>query len=769
MSDDLDRMAIEYHRWPTPGKLSVTPTTRLSNQRDLSLAYSPGVAAACNLIADDPAEAATVTARANLVAVISNGTAVLGLGDIGPLASKPVMEGKAVLFKKFAGIDVFDIEVDETDPEKLVEVVAALEPTFGGVNLEDIKAPDCFIVEQKCRERMKIPVFHDDQHGTAICVAAAVYNGLRLVGKVEGDARVVCSGAGAAALACLNQLVSLGIKLENILVCDRNGVVFKGRTEGMDPYKERFAADTDLRGLDEAIDGADIFLGLSGPGVLTPDMVAKMADKPLILALANPTPEILPEEVMAVRSDAIIATGRSDYPNQVNNVLCFPFLFRGALDCGATEINEEMKLACVKAIGDLAMAEASDVVASAYAGSSLSFGPEYIIPKPFDPRLILSIAPAVARAAMDSGVATRPIADMAAYERSLTGYVYRTGFAMKPMFDSAREQTHRVVYAEGEEDRVLRAIQIAVDDGLARPSVVGRPAVVEGMIKELGLRLKPGDDLDIVDPADHPRLDAFAERYHEIMGRSGVSPDFGRTMVRTRSTLTAALMLDAGQVDAMICGSYGRFDQHYQHVMDVIGLRDGVTDASALELLILDEGSVFICDTAVTYQPNAEQIAEMTVLAADHIRRFGITPKVALLSHSDFGSAQSRSARRMRHARQLLTKIAPDLEVDGEMRADTALLAHLRQRIFPGAELEGAANLLVMPSLDAANIAFNTAKALGNGISVGPMMIGLARPAHIVSPSVTVRGLVNMTAIAAVDAQTFAGGDMPSAPLRRAD
>ena len=765
MSEDLDKMAIDYHRWPTPGKLSVTPTTRLANQRDLSLAYSPGVAAACQLIVDDPKEAATMTARANLVAVITNGTAVLGMGSIGPLASKPVMEGKAVLFKKFAGIDVFDIEVDEQDPDKLVDIVCALEPTFGGINLEDIGAPTCFIVEQKCRERMNIPVFHDDQHGTAICVGAAVYNALRLVDKDIADVKICANGAGAAGLACLDLLVSLGAQQENITVCDRTGVIYTGRQEGMDEYKARYARDTDRRTLADAVNGADVFLGVSAGGALKPEMVKTMAERPLILALANPTPEIMPELAKAARPDAIIATGRSDYPNQVNNVLCFPFLFRGALDVGATTINEEMKLAAVRAIGDLAMAEASDVVASAYGDQALSFGPEYIIPTPFDPRLILSVAPAVAEAAMQSGVATRPIGDMAAYRQQLAQHVYRTGFAMKPLFDRAKDDAKRVVYAEGEEDRVLRAVQIAVDDGLVKPVLVGRDAVIRKAIGGLGLRLRVGTDVHVVDPQNNEHFEAYAADYHHIAGRSGVSPEFARTIMRTRATLVAAMMVRQGHADALICGTEGRFDIHFNLIMEAIGLAEGVTDASALQLLILDNASVFICDTAVTYEPTADQVAEMTLLAAQVMLRFGIEPKVALLSHSDFGTHDNASARKMRHARQIIRRLAPDLEMDGEMRADTALADPIRERLLPDSELDGAANLLVMPSLDAANIAFNLARALGNGIAVGPMLIGTAMPAHVVTPSVTVRGLVNMTAVAVADAQAHAAGEGPVAPL----
>ncbi|MEQ9641802.1 MAG: NADP-dependent malic enzyme [Alphaproteobacteria bacterium] len=753
MTNDLDRMAIEYHQYPTPGKVSVAPTKRLANQLDLSLAYSPGVAAACKLIEEDPAQAANMTSRGNLVAVISNGSAVLGLGNIGALAGKPVMEGKAVLFKKFAGIDCFDIEVDCSDPDKMVEIVAALEPTFGGINLEDIKAPECFIIEQKCRERMNIPVFHDDQHGTAICVAAAVYNGLRLVDKKVEDVRVVCSGAGAAAQACVAQLISLGIKPENIAMCDRRGVIYKGRGEGMDEFKERFAIDTPHRTLDDAITGADVFLGVSGPGAMNGEQCKRMAAKPLILALANPTPEITPEEVKGARDDAIMATGRSDYPNQVNNVLCFPFLFRGALDTGATTINEEMKLAAVKAIADLAMAEASDVVASAYAGEALQFGPEYIIPKPFDPRLIVAVSAAVARAAMDSGVATRPLADMKAYERQLNERVYRTGFAMKPLFDRAQEAPKRVVYAEGEEERVLRAVQIVVDDGLAKPVLVGREDVIKHQIEKMGLRLEVGKSVEVIEQANNDKHDAYATAYHEMMARKGVSPQTARLHLRTRSSLLGAMMVQQGDADALICGTVGRFDWHLDYVRSVIALGDGVSDASALQLLIADDTTVFMADTAVTYDPSAQEIAEMTVLSAAWVRRFGFEPHIALVSHSDFGTSDAPSALKMRQALALLKEQAPDLMVDGEMKADSALSEHVRDRSHPGSTLEGTANLLIMPNQDAANIGFNLARTISHGIAVGPMLIGMSKPAHIVHNSISVRGLVNMTAVAVIDAQ----------------
>ncbi|MDP6707050.1 MAG: NADP-dependent malic enzyme [Alphaproteobacteria bacterium] len=753
MADELDEMAMEYHEWPTPGKIAVVPTKRLANQRDLALAYSPGVAAACRAITEDSEAAVRVTARGNLVAVVTNGTAVLGLGEIGPLASKPVMEGKAVLFKKFAGIDVFDLELDECDPEKLVEIIAAMEPTFGGINIEDVKAPECFTLERMCRERMNIPVFHDDQHGTAICVAAAVYNGLRLVEKEIEQARIVCCGAGAAGLACLDLLVSLGARPENIVLTDIHGVVYEGREEDMDPYKSRYALATEMRSLADAVVGRDIFLGLSAAGVLAPEMVATMAARPLILALANPDPEILPEEAKRAKPDALIATGRSDYPNQVNNVLCFPFLFRGALDVGATTINEEMKLAAARAIAELATVESSDIVVSAYGDEQLNFGPDYFIPKPLDPRLILWVAPAVARAAMESGVATRPIPDFDAYVHGLERHVYRTGLVMRPLFDRARHDPRRLVYAEGEGERVLRAVQICVDDGIVRPVLVGDRQRIEARIQEFGLRLQVGRDVEVVDPQDYDAYESYAAAYHGHMGRRGISPQHAGTLLRTRATLIAAMMVANGDADAMICGTTGRFDRHFRHVNEVVGRREGVSEASALELLLAGEGAVFICDTAVSYNPSAEQIAEMTLLAAEHVRRFGMTPKVALLSHSDFGSHDTRSAKKMRRARDLIKELAPQLMVEGELRADTALVDVLRERLLPDSELEGMANLLVMPSLDAANIAFNLARVIGNGISVGPMLIGMANPAHVVSPAITVRGLVNMTAISVVEAQ----------------
>ena len=754
MTDTLKDAALEYHRSPTPGKIAVMPTKPLANQRDLALAYSPGVAFACEAIVEDPGQASTLTARGNLVAVITNGTAVLGLGAIGPLAAKPVMEGKGVLFKKFAGIDVFDIEIDETDPARLVEVIAALEPTFGGINLEDIKAPECFEVEEKLRARMKIPVFHDDQHGTAIIVAAAILNGLRVVGKSMADVKLVTSGAGAAAIACLDLLVELGVRRQNIWVTDLAGVVYEGRNELKDPRKERYAQPTSARTLAEVITGADIFLGLSAPRVLTAEHCRAMAARPLILALANPTPEIMPEEAKAARPDAVIATGRSDYPNQVNNVLCFPFIFRGALDVGATVINEAMKVAAVKAIADLAMAEQSDVVATAYGDQSLRFGAEFIIPKPFDPRLILSIAPAVAQAAMDSGVATRPIADMDAYRQQLTQYVYRSGLVMRPVFIRAKEDPKRVAYAEGEEERVLRAVQTVLDDGLAKPILIGRRDVVARRIERLGLRFRIGEEVDLVDPQSDPRYNDYWTLYHGLMGRKGVSPDQARTTVRTNTTVIGALMVRRGEADALICGTVGRYNWHLANIEGVIGTSPGITHPAALSALVTERGTIFVCDTYVNADPSVEEIADMTMMAAAAVRRLGLTPKVALLSHSNFGTHDTASALKMRAALAAITRRDPDLEIDGEMHADSAISPEIRARLLPESRLTGTANLLIMPNLDAANIAFNLVKVLGDGQRIGPMLLGTALPAHILTPSVTARGIFNMTAIAVVDAQT---------------
>jgi len=753
MADTLSEAALAYHREPKPGKLEITATKPLANQRDLALAYSPGVAAACLAIAADPTEAARLTARANLVAVVTNGTAVLGLGTIGPLAAKPVMEGKAVLFKKFAGVDVFDIEIDERDPDKLVDIVAALEPSFGGINLEDIKAPECFQIEAACRARMNIPVFHDDQHGTAIIVAAAVYNGLRLVGKELGEVKLVTSGAGAAALACLNLLVAMGLNRENVWVTDIKGVVHRGRTEEMDPWKEPFAQETEARTLDHVIDGADIFLGLSAPGVLKPEMVARMAASPLIMALANPVPEIMPEIAREARPDAIICTGRSDYPNQVNNVLCFPYIFRGALDVGATTINEEMKIAAVKAIADLAQAEPSEVVAKALGGEAPKFGPDYLIPSPFDARLILQIAPAVARAAMESGVAARPIEDFEAYCENMTRFVFRSGLIMKPMFQRARQAAQRLIYADGEDERVLRAVQVVVDEGLAQPIVVGRPAVVESRIEQLALRVQRGRDFELVDPHDDPRYPDYWRDYHALMERKGVTIEMARTVVRTDNTVIAALAVQRGDADAMLCGLEGGYHRHLRRILDVIGLADGVEDCSALNMLILTSGTYFLADTYVTSEPTAEELAEMALMSADHVRRFGIEPKVALLSHANFGSSDSPSAAKVRRAMKLLHERHPELEVEGEMHADAALDETIRNRIFPNSRLKGPANLLIFPNLDAANIAYNLAKSLGNGLSVGPILLGVAKPAHVLTTSVTARGIVNMSAVAVVDAQ----------------
>ena len=756
LRQQLRQAALEYHQFPRPGKISVAPTKGLLNQRDLALAYSPGVAAPCEEIVKDPAAAYKYTARGNLVAVISNGTAVLGLGNIGPLASKPVMEGKGVLFKKFAAIDVFDIEINETDPDKLVDIIAALEPTFGGVNLEDIKAPECFYIERKLRERMKIPVFHDDQHGTAIIVGAAILNGLKVVNKSIKECKLVVSGAGAAALACLDLIVDLGFPLENIFVTDLAGVVYKGRVELMDPDKERFAQDTPHRSLAEVIPGADIFLGLSAGGVLKQDMVAKMAPNPLILALANPTPEILPEDANAVRADAIIATGRSDYPNQVNNVLCFPYMFRGALDCGATTITREMEIAVVHAIADLAHAEQSDIVASAYGISNLSFGPEYLIPMPFDPRLLTHIAPAVAKAAMDGGVATRPIEDLAAYAESLQQFVYRSGTFMKPLFTvakSAPAELKRIVYAEGEEERVLRAVQVVVDENLARPILVGRPAVLEQRIEKFGLRLKLGKHFDVINPDFDERYRDYWQSYHRMVMRKGITQDLAKLAMRRRHTLIGAMMIHKGEADGMICGTYGTTQVHLEYIEQVLGKRAGSNVYAAMNFIITPERQLAMVDTHVNENPTAEQLAEITIMAAEEMERFGIVPRAALLSHSNFGTSNSESAQKMRAALALVQQKKPDLEIDGEMHGDAALDAKNRAKIMPESTLQGDANLLVLPNIDAANISYNLLKtAAGNGIAVGPVLLGCARPVHILTPSATVRRIVNMTALAVVDA-----------------
>jgi len=753
MSKELDDDALEYHRCDPPGKLAIVATKPMATQRDLALAYSPGVAAACREISLDPTEASSVTARGNLVAVISNGTAVLGLGAIGALAAKPVMEGKAVLFKKFSGIDVFDIEINEYDPQKFVDVVATLEPTFGAINLEDIKAPECFEIEKALRERMNIPVFHDDQHGTAIIVSAAIVNGLRVAGKELAKVKLVASGAGAAALACLDLLVRMGLPRKNITVTDIIGVVYEGRVEEMDPYKARYAQRTSARTLDDVIDGVDIFLGLSAPGVLKPDMVKRMAEKPLILALANPVPEIMPDEAKAVRPDVIMATGRSDFPNQVNNVLCFPFIFRGALDVGATTINEEMKLACVQALADLAMAEPSDVVQRAYVGESLTFGSEYLIPKPFDPRLVIELSSAVARAAMDSGVATRPLEDLRAYRRSLSQFVFRSSGVMEPIFEKAKEQPRRLVYAEGEERRVLQAAQQVIDEGLAFPILIGRPDVVEYRLKEFGLRMRAGEDFELVNPLSDPRFREYWAEYHEIMGRKGVSPDAAKTVVRIQNTVIAALMVRRGDAHAMLCGTVGPYRPHLKNLVEIIGKAKGVRDVSTLVALILPHGTYFMCDTHVTPNPTSEEIAEMTLLAAEEIRRFGITPKAALLSHSSFGSFDTESSLKMRAAVEILHQRAPELEVDGEMHAEAALSEEIRQATFPASKLKGQANLLIAPNIESAHIAHGLLKMLGGGVSVGPMLLGAAKPAHVVTQSITVRGLVNMSALTVVQAQ----------------
>jgi malate dehydrogenase (oxaloacetate-decarboxylating)(NADP+) len=754
MNPDLRRAALEYHEQGRPGKISVTPTKQLTNQRDLALAYSPGVAAACEMIVEDPANAFRYTARGNLVAVITNGTAVLGLGAIGPLAAKPVMEGKGVLFKKFAGIDVFDIEIAETDPDRLVDIIAALEPTFGGINLEDIKAPECFHIERRLRERMRIPVFHDDQHGTAVVVGAAILNGLEVVGKKVEDCKLVVSGAGAAALACLDLLLDLGFSREQIWVTDIEGVVYRGRTVLMDDEKARFAQPTDARTLADVIGGADVFLGLSAGGVLKPEMVARMASRPLILALANPTPEILPEQVREVRDDAIIATGRSDYPNQVNNVLVFPFLFRGALDVGATTINREMEIAAVRAVAELARAEQSDIVTAAYGSAGSAFGPEYLIPRPFDPRLIAKIAPAVARAAMDSGVATRPIADFEAYHSQLEQFVYHSGNFMKPIFSAAkRGESRRIVYAEGEDERVLRAVQQVVDERLARPTLVGRPAVLERRIERFGLRIRPGRDVEIVNPEWDERFRDYWQTYHGLVERKGVSPEYAQIEVRRRNALIGALMVRRGEADGMLCGTFGPYAQHLTYIDQVIGRRAGASVYAAMNTLMLPGRQVTLVDTHVNADPTAAQLAEITMLAAEELRRFGILPKVALLSHSNFGSSEQPSAAKMRETLALLRERAPELEIDGEMHGDAALDADLRRRLMPHSTLSGDANLLVLPNIDAANISYNLLKvASGNGIAIGPVLLGAAAPVHVLTGSATVRRIVNMTAWTVVDA-----------------
>ncbi|NYT65841.1 NADP-dependent malic enzyme [Alcaligenaceae bacterium] len=756
---DFAKLALDYHAYPTPGKISVMPTKPLAHQDDLSLAYSPGVAVACMAIhAEGEDAAAKYTSRSNLVGVITNGTAVLGLGNIGPLAAKPVMEGKGCLFKKFAGIDVFDIELAETDPDKLVDIIAALEPTLGGVNLEDIKAPECFYIEKKLRERMKIPVFHDDQHGTAIISSAAILNGLKVVGKDISDIKLVCSGAGAAAIACLDLLVSLGLERKNTYVVDSRGVIWDGRDSTMEANKARYAQTTDSRTLADVCQDADVFLGCSTAGVLTAEMVSSMARQPLILALANPEPEIRPEVAKAARPDCIIATGRSDYPNQVNNVLCFPFIFRGAMDVGATVINEEMKRACVQAIAELAQAEQNDEVALAYPGDELSFGPEYIIPRPFDPRLIVKIAPAVAEAAMKSGVAARPIADMEAYRQKLIALVYHSGQLMRPLFAQAKSAPKRVIYADGEDERVLRAVQTVVDEKIAMPILVGRPSVIEMRLKKFGLRLHIGSDIEVVNPEGDDRFNETWMSYYKLMGREGITPDIAKAMVRKHNSLIAAMLLQRGDADAMLCGVASRFDNQLKHVHDVIGLKEGAKTYAAMNVLMLPTQTLFICDTHVNQDPTAEQIADMTILAAAEVLRFGVVPKIALLSHSNFGSQRSPSSLKMAEARRLINERAPQLEVDGEMHADSALSEKIRLKAYPDSPLKGPANLLIMPNLDTGNITYNMLKMTGSsGVAMGPVLLGAARPAHVLTTSATVRRIVNMTALAVVDAQQEVG------------
>ncbi|AIN17212.1 MULTISPECIES: NADP-dependent oxaloacetate-decarboxylating malate dehydrogenase [Yersinia] len=756
MDEQLKQSALDFHQYPTPGKIQVSPTKPLATQRDLALAYSPGVAAPCLEIAADPLAAYKYTARGNLVAVISNGTAVLGLGNIGALAGKPVMEGKGVLFKKFSGIDVFDIEIDELDPDKLIDIIASLEPTFGGINLEDIKAPECFYIEKKLRERMKIPVFHDDQHGTAIICTAAVLNGLRVVKKDISDVKLVVSGAGAASIACLNLLVALGLKPHNITACDSKGVIYKGREANMAETKAAYAIeDNGQRTLGDAMPGADIFLGCSGPGVLTQDMVKTMAPSPLILALANPEPEILPPLAKAVRPDAIICTGRSDYPNQVNNVLCFPFIFRGALDVGATTINEEMKLACVHAIADLALAEQSDVVASAYGEQDLSFGPEYIIPKPFDPRLIVKIAPAVAKAAMESGVATRPITDFSAYVEKLSEFVYKTNLFMKPIFSQAKKEMKRVVLAEGEEERVLHATQELISQGLAYPILIGRPSVIETRLKKLGLQITAGKDFEVVNNESDPRFKDYWHEYYQIMKRRGVSQEQARRAVIGNPTLIGSIMVHRGEADAMICGTIGTYHEHYDVVEKVFGFRKGAHVAGAMNALLLPTGNTFIADTYVNDDPTPEQLAEITLMAAETVRRFGIEPKVALLSHSSFGTSNCPAARKMRRTLELVNQMAPELEIDGEMHGDAALVESIRHNLMPDSPLKGAANVLIMPNMEAARISYNLLRVTSSeGVTVGPVLMGVAKPVHILTPIASVRRIVNMVALAVVEAQT---------------
>ncbi len=755
MIDKFKETSLRYHTDPTPGKLTIIPTKPLANQRDLARAYSPGVAYACEAIVNDPAEVANMTIRANLVGVITNGTAVLGLGNIGPLASKPVMEGKAVLFKKFAGINVFDIEIDQNDPEKLIEIIASLEPTFGAINLEDIKAPECFVVEEALKKRMNIPVFHDDQHGTAIVAGAAISNGLRVVGKKIKDVKLVATGGGAASLACLDLLVSLGLQKKNITLIDIEGVVYQGRKKDMNIYKDRYAIKTTMRTLKDAMVDADVFLGLSAPGILKPEMVKTMAKKPFILALANPTPEITPEDCRKVRPDAVIATGRSDYPNQVNNVLCFPFLFRGALDVGATTINDEMKKACVWAIADLAYRESSDEVAKAYRGEDLKFGPDYIIPKPFDPRLILEIAPAVAQAAMDSGVATRPIENMQEYREKIGNFLFKSNMLMQPIIEDAKKDPQRVIYAEGENENILRAVQAAIDENMIKATLVGRPDIIERNIEKLGLRLKRDVDYSVVNPQQDDRYNEFWQTYHKLVGRKGVSVEAARTILRTNTTVIAAMAVKLGYQDAMICGTYGRFDFHIRYIIDIIGRKTPSQKISTVSVLILPQQTLFITDAFMDIDPTAEQIVESTIAASRQVELFGIKPKVALLSHSNFGSSKAPSALKMQKAVKILRERMPSLEVDGEMHADAALNEKLRNDMITDCALNGAANLLIFPSLDSANSALGLVKSVEHGLLVGPILLGAAMPAHIVTPGVSARGILNMTAIAVKDAQNL--------------
>ena len=752
-AEALNQSALEYHRFPRPGKIAVLPIKGMTNQRDLALAYSPGVAAPCMAIHADPSAAALYTSRSNLVAVVSNGTAVLGLGNIGPLASKPVMEGKGCLFQKFAGIDVFDIEVNETDTDKLVDIIAALEPTFGGINLEDIKAPECFEIERRLRERLKIPVFHDDQHGTAIVAAAGVMNGLEVVGKRIEEIKLVCSGAGAAAIACLDLLVGLGVRRENVWVTDSKGVIYKGRAQGMDPQKERYAQATEARTLADIMPGTDVFLGVSMAGVLKPEMVQAMAERPLILALANPEPEIRPEAAKAIRPDCIIATGRSDYPNQINNVLCFPFIFRGALDVGATTINEEMKLAATRAIAALAKEDVSDVVAAAYGRQDIRFGPDYLIPAPFDPRLIMAVAPAVAQAAIDTGIATRPLADLKAYRDQLQGFVYRSGTIMQPVFAAAAQASKSVVFAEGEDERVLRAVQVAAEEGLAKPILIGRPDVIRTRTAKLGLRLQEDRDYQVASIDDEGRLTELADEYYQIRRRQGLARDTALVEMRRNSTLIGAMLVRRGEADGMLCGTFGAYETHLRHIEDVVGRKSGTNTLAAMNVLMLPKQTLFITDTYINENPTATQIADITLLAAEEVRRFGVTPRAALLSHSSFGSARTASAAKMREALGLIQTRAPDLEIEGEMQGDAALNKSILDNMFPGASLTAEANLLVMPNLDAANITFNVLKAVaGQGITVGPILLGVAKPVHILESTSTVRRITNMTALTAVEA-----------------